>query len=405
MRRIKLLHLITHLGVGGALDNTLLTVERLCRQRYEVHLAAGSLEPAYSSWEERGRRCADEVFIFPELQRRVRPWIDARVCRKLASFMQEQEYDIVHTHCAKAGVVGRIAARRSNTQVVVHTFHAFGNQVTRASKKSVPHKLANVLKKQLFNVAERYTSKISDRVIAVCEQNRQMAIDQQLASPKKITTIYSGIDTARFIASGNRTQVLETIGLEPSRPIVGFIGRLAEQKAPLDFIAAAKMVLASRADVQFVIAGDGPLTNQVKRAVEHEPRIKWIGFYEQVPELMAILDVVAVSSLWEGLGRSVTEAMIMKVPVAATAVDGIPELVKHGQTGLLSPPGQASALAENILELLRDPKRAQAMADAARDFIDFRFDADTMVKKIDQLYQELLQAKKTDLADVVPRLT
>ena len=303
-------------------------------------------------------------------------------------------------HCAKAGVLGRFAAYRAGTPVIVHTCHAFGNQVTRSPTNSSLRKVFSQAKGKLFVSAERCAGRVSDRVITVCEQNRRQAIQWKLASNEKVSTIYSGIDLDRFAARGNRSKVFAEFGFDPSRPLVGLIGRLAEQKAPLDFVAAAKLVLAKHPDAQFVIAGDGPLADQVLAATKQKPSIRSIGFYDRVPELMSVLDVLAVSSLWEGLGRSVTEAMIMGVPVAATAVDGIPELIKHQETGLLSSPSDISSLAQNISRLLNNPDEARAMADLAQQRVADDFDGNQMVTKIDNLYHHLLREKGLPHASV-----
>jgi len=393
--RLKVLHLITHLGVGGALDNTLLTVERLSRERYQVDLAAGHLpgNEGYQTWEERSRQCADNLHFIPSLQRQVHPVRDLQAVQQLTRFIRQQDYQIVHTHCAKAGVLGRIAARRAGVPIVVHTCHAFGSQVARNHSGASLRGLARAGKGRLFTALEQYAGRLSDRIITVCDQNKQQAIEQKLGTPEQVTTIYSGIDLDRFDVRANRTEICDLFDLDPTRPLIALIGRLAEQKAPLDFVAAAKRVLQQRCDAQFLIAGDGPLADQVLAAIRDEPRIKCIGFYPHVPELMSVLDVLAVSSLWEGLGRSVTEAMIMGVPVAATAVDGVPELVHHQQTGLLSPPRDPDSLAANILRLISQPEESQRMARRAKSRVVPRFGADRMLEQIDSLYWTLLQEK------------
>lgn len=395
VKRVKVLHMITHLGVGGALDNTLLTVDGLPRDRYEVDLAAGHLPgvEGYQTWEERSRHCADRVCLFPQLQRSVHLARDLQACRQLTEFIRKQGYQIVHTHCAKAGVVGRIAARRAGVPLVVHTCHAFGNQVARNRSGSVFHRLATATKGRAFTALEQYAGKLSDKIITVCDQNKQQAIDQKLGTPEQVVTVYSGIDLDRFDVHADRTEICDRFDLDPTKPLVALIGRLAEQKAPLDFVAAAKRVLQKRSDAQFLIAGDGPLADQVIAAIRDEPRIKCIGFYAHVPELMSVLDVLAVSSLWEGLGRSVTEAMIMGVPVAATAVDGVPELVRHEQTGLLSKPRDPESLADNILRLINRPGESQQMARRAKRRVVPAFGADRMIEKIDSLYWSMLQEK------------
>lgn len=393
--RLKVLHVITHLGVGGALDNTLLTVERLSRERYQVDLAAGHLpgDEGYQTWEERSLQSADNLHFIPSLQRQVHPIRDLQAVQQLTKLIRQQDYQIVHTHCAKAGVLGRIAARRVGVPIVVHTCHAFGNQVARKDSGVSLRGLASAGKGRLFTALEQYAGTLSDRIITVCDQNKLQAIEQKLGKPDQVTTIYSGIDLERFEVRANRAEVCDLFDLDPTRPLIALIGRLAEQKAPLDFVAAAKQVLQQRPEAQFLIAGDGPLADQVLAAIRDEPRIKCIGFYPHVPELMSVLDVLAVSSLWEGLGRSVTEAMIMGVPVAATAVDGVPELVHHQKTGLLSPARDPEALAANILQLISQPEEAQRMARRARARVVPRFGADRMLEQIDNLYWTLLQEK------------
>jgi glycosyltransferase involved in cell wall biosynthesis len=183
------------------------------------------------------------------------------------------------------------------------------------------------------------------------------------------------------------------LGLSPNQPIVGTIGRLSTQKAPLDFVAAANIVLQQKPDVQFIMIGDGPLASQVRQAIGDEQRIKLFGYRDDVPEVMSILDLFVLSSLWEGLGRALTEAMIVGVPVAATAVDGVPELVTHQQTGLLSPPGTPARLAENIIWILDHPEEAQRMSQSARNRVVPTFGAERMVEQIEALYERLLLEK------------
>ena len=393
MRKIKVLQLITHLGFGGASDNTLLTVEQLSRANYEVHLAAGQ---DHMDWAEQGRECADTFFLLPDLRRDPHPAADLRMLKQLTRLIKEHNYDIVHTHNAKAGIIGRMAARRAQVPIIIHSMHLLSWQDASSLQDSPWQKAAAAAKRQLYLQLERYAASLSDALIMVCESNRQEAIAAHLAPPEKISTIYSGIDQSRLKVNVERAKKCRALGLDPSRPIVGMIGRLSAQKAPLDFVQAAKDVLQRQPAVQFIMVGDGPLASEVIQAVGDEPRIKVLGYRDDVPELYTILDVFALASLWEGLGRALTEAMITGVPIAATAVNGIPELVIHNETGLLSPPRQPARLAENIAWLLAHPQEARRMSYRAQARVVPNFEARQMVEKIEALYQRLLAEKGRD---------
>jgi len=379
MVKVRVLHLITHLGIGGAQDNTLLNVERLSRRRYEVHLAAGR---DCTDWEERGRECADSFFSFPALCVPVRPLDDVRAMTQVTDLVRSNNYHIVHTHSSKAGVVGRLAGRQASVPIVVHTIHGFPW-----------HDYMSPLKRWSYILLERYAASISDALITVSELNQREAIALGLASAAKFTTIYSGIDLGSFEISVNRRTKCQELGLDVDKPIVGTVGRLSPQKAPLDFVAAAKDVILRRPDVQFVMVGDGPLAGEVRKAIGDERRIQVLGFRGDVPEILSTLDVFALSSLWEGLGRALTESMIMGLPVAATAVNGVPELVTHGRTGLLSPPNAPIELAENIVWLLDHPNEARKMGQDARERVVPAFSAEGMVEQIEDLYERLLIEK------------
>jgi glycosyltransferase involved in cell wall biosynthesis len=379
MTKVRVLHLITHLGVGGAQDNTLLTVEGLSRKRYEVHLAAGQ---DYVNWEERARDCCDAFFSFPTLKRPVHPLKDVQALRQVEDLIRENSYDIIHTHSSKAGVLGRVAAHRVRVPIVVHTVHGFPW-----------HDYMSAARKWLYVFGERYAASLSDALIMVSELNKREALALRLASPEKFATIYSGIDLSAFEVNVNRAEKCAELELDPDLPIVGTVGRLSVQKAPLHFVAAAKSVLERRPDVQFVLAGDGPLTEDVAGAIGDERRVKTIGFRADVPEILPILDVFALSSRWEGLGRALTEAMIMSRPVAVTAVNGVPEIVTHGETGLLSAAGAPEELGENILWLLEHPDEARKMGQRARERVVPAFSAERMVEQVEALYQRLLVEK------------
>lgn len=392
MRRLRILHVITNLQVGGATDNTLTTVEGHCRKRYEVHLAAGVVADRenYTEWRDRAEECADRLFIIPDMGRQVRIDRDLRALRTLTGLISEHRYDIVHTHCSKAGLLGRLAARRAGGSIVAHTYHAFGWQAAEEYGKG---RWVSKLAHSAYIGIERYAASLSDALITVSDLNREMALDLRLAPSEKFATVRSGIHLD-LPSGSDREEVARSLGLEASRPIVGTVGRLAVQKDPLMFVKAAKRVLERRPEVQFTMVGDGPLEREVRAAIGDDSRIRMLGYRDDVSDILGTLDVFVLSSRWEGLGRALTEAVGAGVPVAATAVDGIPELITHGVTGRLSPPGRATPLAENILWMLDHHEEAKRMAARAAERVHEEWGAAKMVADIEGLYETLLRDRR-----------
>jgi glycosyltransferase involved in cell wall biosynthesis len=369
--RVRVLHVITHLGRGGATDNTLLTVAGLDRSRYRVDLAAGPGE-----LEAEARATADRLFLLPGLARALGRPADLRAAAAL--WRLAAGYDIVHTHTSKAGVLGRFAARARKVPAVVHTIHGF----------PVHPGMSWPVRRALLAV-EGLAAGCTDRVVVVCEANAREALALGIATPERLAVIVSGVPAAT-VTSGDRARGRAALGLPQDAPLVGTVTRLMQQKAPLDFVAAARRIVAADLAAHVVVVGDGPLRAEVERAAAGEHRIHLLGFRDDVPDLLAATDVVAFSSLWEGLGRALTEAVLAAKPVVATAVNGVPDLVVDGTNGYLVPPGRPDLLAERTLAVLGLPDRGASLGAAGAARIAGRFDVSEMVAGIDALYREAL---------------
>jgi glycosyltransferase involved in cell wall biosynthesis len=369
--RVRVLHVITHLDHGGATDNTLLTVARLDRSRYRVDLAAGP-----GDLEAKARAAADRLFLLPGLARALGRPADLRAAAAL--WRLAAGYDIVHTHTAKAGVLGRFAARARKVPAVVHTIHAF--PVYPGMTWPVRWALLAV---------ERLAARCADRIIAVCDANAREALALGIATPEQLAVGISGVPTAALVA-GDRARGRAVLGLPEGAPVVGTVTRFMEQKAPLDFMAAARRIVAAEPAAHALVVGDGPLRAEVERAAAGEPRIHLLGFRDDVPDLLAASDVLAFSSRWEGLGRALTEAVLAAKPVVATAVNGVPDLVVDGATGYLVPPGRPDLLAERTLAVLGLPDRGAPLGTAGAARIAGRFDVSSMFAGIEALYREAL---------------
>ena len=382
MKKIKILHIITHLPIGGAQDNTLITLEKLDKKRFDVSLMCG---PG-GEWVDRALSIKGIRMIFiKELIRKIHFIYDLIVLAKIYTIIREEKFIIVHTHSSKPGFAGRIAAKLAGVPVVLHTIHGFPF-----------HDFMHPVVRKFFILIERGLSKFSDRLITVSLLNREKAIHLKLAQPEKFINIYSGISFEKFQKSVDHREKKKELGIPQREKIVGMVGRLSKQKAPQYFVQAMPAVLESVPDVRFLIVGDGELKSKVIRLSNKlgvEEKVSFLGFREDIPEILEILDVFVLSSLWEGLGRSLTEAMVMGCPVVATRVEGVPELVVGGETGILVQPKDPDSLAQGIVELITDSVKARKMGQSAREKVLHDFSSEQMISRIEKLYWELISER------------
>jgi glycosyltransferase involved in cell wall biosynthesis len=371
---VGVLHVITHLDRGGAQENTLLTVAGLDRDRYRVDLLTGPGELA-----EQAAAAADRVLVLPFFRRALLSPSDLRVAATLWRLVGG--YQVVHTHGSKAGVLGRVVARLRGVPAVVHTVHGFP-----------VHDRMGRVRRRLLLALERAAARCADRIVCVCDANALEALDLGIARDAQLRVVVSGVPTQQ-VRSGSAERVRRELGVPPGAPVVGTITRLMEQKAPLDFVAAARRVVEAAADAHVLLVGDGPLHAEVTAAAAGVPRLHLLGFRTDVPDLLAAMDVVAFSSLWEGLGRALTEAVLVGKPVVATAVNGVPDLVVDGVNGWLTRAGHPEELADRILRVLALPDRGAAMGAAGADRVAGRYDVEEMVDGLDAVYQDALRAQ------------
>src|SRR3954471_5140732 len=258
-RRLRVLHVMTHLDHGGAQDNTLLTVEGLDRDRYVVDIASGP-----GVLEDRARSVADNVHILGSLRR---PLADPGAASTFARLARlSADYDVVHTHGSKAGVLGRIAARMRHVPVIVHTVH--GMPVNDFMSKP---------QRQVLLAAERAAARCADSIICVCDANVDEVLDLKIATREQVRVVVSGVDEDG-VTGGDGARVRAELGIPADAPVVGSITRLMEQKAPLDLIAAMRTITADAPDVPCIVVGEGPLYDDVLAAAHGADRIHVLGF-------------------------------------------------------------------------------------------------------------------------------
>ncbi len=379
MKKLKILHIITYLPIGGAQDNTLLTVEGLDKHRYDITLICGKR----GEWIDRAFSIKGiKIHFINELIRKIHILYDVIALLKMYRFIKKGKFKIVHTHSSKAGFSGRIAAYLAGVPVIIHTLHGFPF-----------HDFMHPAVRMFYIYLERFLSKLSGKIITVSHLNQEKAIHLKLNRPAKFINIYSGIDFGRFNNSINITKKKKELVINKEKQVIGMVGRLSEQKAPQYFIQAIPAVLKIHPHVQFVLVGDGELRNHITKMTVRlniSNHVCFLGFRDDVPEILKTFNVFVLTSLWEGLGRSLTEAMYTARPIVATAVEGVPELIINGKTGYLVQPKDPDAIAQRIHDHLSNPRKAKRMGENARKRVMKDFDVDIMIRKIDQLYQNML---------------
>ena len=381
-RKPKVLHLITLSAVGGAQDNTFTTARLHDRARYEVHVACNPDGP----WNERARASADFFHEIPALVTPIQPRNDITAFFQLLKLLRRERFDIVHTHTAKAGLLGRVAAWLTRVPIVVHTYHAFPF-----------HDFMPRWRRRLFIALERLARPFTDSFITLSESDRRAGREHGILSWADSRTIYTGIDYQKIDAAADRDVTRNALGIPQDQPVIAMVGRLDRQKAPELLVDAFAQVARSVPDALLVIVGDGELRPTIEAKISTlglENRVRILGFRDDVPSIVRAADVFAFSSLWEAMGRAMVEAMLVGTPPVAPAIYGIPEVVKHGETGLLYDVGNVPQLAESLIQLLRTPAERARLGRNAQQLTRRLFDVREMVDRIEELYARLLPAPR-----------
>ncbi len=374
----KILYVIDNLEFGGG-EQGFAQLAGALRNRYEISFAC---QPG-GLLEERLKQLG--IPIRPlDFRRQVSP---SRIIRLIA-MIKEEGIHLVHTTGARADFYTRIAARLAGVPVVVSTITML------VEGYDVPS-----LKRTLYRAAIRLSERHCDGFIAVSDAVRRVLVEDHRIPDAKVVMIHnSGVELDTFGPDGrNGLELRQELGLDPKAPVVGTIGRLVYQKAHDVFLRAAHLVTKAVPDVQFLIVGEGPLRPSLERMKEdlglHTCR--FAGFRPDIPNMLSLMDVFALASILEGSPVVILEALGAVRPIVATRIDGVTDVLRHGVTGLLVPPGDPAALADAIVSLLKDRELSCRLAEAGRKLVEKRFSLSRMVEEVDRFYTTLLQKKGT----------
>jgi glycosyltransferase involved in cell wall biosynthesis len=362
VRSLRVATLITRLE-GGAGVLALRGAKVLDPADFQVTIITGSGDHLLDQAAAAGL----EVIIEPTLRTPIDPRSDLRALQALNALLAREQFDVAHTHTAKAGALGRMAASRASVPRIIHTYHGFPF-----------HEFQSRGRRSAYVAIERRLGRVTDVALCVGTGVAVEAVRRRLIAPDRIRTIGVAVDTKPGTvpsaqAPEAREKARRALGLPADATVVGAVGRLTYQKAPEHFLAA--MRLLARPGVIGVWVGGGELAARIGGLASSHPAVRVVlaGERADVPEILPAFDVFALPSRYEGLPTAVVEAMACGIPVVATAVNAVSDVVVPGETGLLVPPRRPDLLADAVRYLLDRPAVARRMADAARARLGDRF--------------------------------
>lgn len=378
MKRLKVAQLITRMDWGGSPDIVRILCERLNPEIYNVSLISGPT--LYPSKKNRDffEKFKDNIICVKCLKREINIFDDIRAFFSLYRLFKKEKFDIVHTHTAKAGFLGRIAAKFAGTRIVVHTPH--GHNL---------YGYFNIFVTSFIVILEKIASLFADRIIVLTNIEKRDMLRYNIGKPQKIEVIHSGLDLNRYNKEINIKEKRAEFNIGQDNFLVGMIGRLETVKGPEYFVDASKHIAGEMPQTRFLLVGDGNLKEALisrSKQLNVADKVIFAGWRDDIPEILSILDVLVLPSLNEAVGRVLLEAGALAKPVVATDVGGIPEVVKNNETGILVPPGDSKKIAEAVIDLLKDERRRFEMGLAAKDWISTNFNENRMVSEIHSLY-------------------
>jgi len=392
---VKILRVIARLNVGGPARHVVVLDRGLRARGHDTRLVHGSLAPFEASLEHVAAESGVPATHIGELGRRISPVGDVRAFVQLLRLVFRETPDVVHTHTAKAGTLGRVAAclfnvtrPRSRRCLVVHTFH--GHVLTGYFGPA-----ANVA----IRLVERTLAKVTDRIVTISPAQRDDIVTRfRIAAAARTAVIPLGLDLEHLARLDPRAPHLRRrFGIADRALVIGYVGRFVAIKDLATLVRAFARVAAERPDAVLLLAGDGPLRSEIDAlaaALALRERVHFAGWVEDLAPLYATFDICALSSLNEGTPVALIEAMAAAKPVVATRVGGVADVVDHERTGLLVPPSDPAALGDAMLRLAGNAAERSSMGAAGRQAVVSRFSTTRLVDDIDRLYATALAQKR-----------
>lgn len=384
---MRIAHIITRMIVGGAQENTLYNCVDLIQQYGDdVLLLTGPAVGPEGKLLEQGRAGGLPVAIIDDLQRAIHPWKDYGAYRELIRQLRRFRPEVVHTHSAKGGLLGRAAAWHCKVPAILHTVHG-----------APFHPYQSVVARQFFIACEQWAAKRCHHMICVADAMAELMASAKVAPRSKFTTIYSGMNVEPFLhVDDHRAAIRHKLGLSDEHVVVGKIARLFHLKGHEYLVDAAARIGQGTPQLRYLIIGDGILRKVLEQRIESlglTNRFIFAGLVppEEIPKYLSAMDLLVHTSLREGLARTLPQALIAGRPVISYDIDGAREVVIDGETGFLLPPKSISELADAIKRLACDPQLRQRFGMEGRARFTDQFRHREMTRRIRVLYQEVLE--------------
>ena len=385
MGKIRVLQIVTRLVQRGVPRYVLDIAAGLNPDRYSTEVLAGRGDPGEGSrWEEAAQRGIKTCYV-EALQREINPVAELTAFAAIYLKIRKGNYDIVHTHISKAGILGRMAAKCAGVPIILHTYHGRAEELCEESLRS-----------GILLACERMAARFTDAIVAVSKDTADFALDAGIGHAPQYEVIYNGIDVGHFRDFARGGELPEELN---QKRLVGAIGSLTGEKGIDVLLQALPRLLEQFPDLHLCILGDGPLRAYLEEmAVELavQGRVYFTGNLDDVRPWLAAFEILLLPSRREGLPTVVLEAMAMGRPVVASAVGGVSEALIDGRTGALVIPESPDALALAIGELLQDAPRRHEWGRAGQERVEREFGLDEMIRKLEQRYETLLKLKQVE---------
>lgn len=386
---MRVTHIITRLIIGGAQENTLATIHGLrAKPGVEVKLISGPTSGPEGSLENSAAKIPGLLTIVPELVRPVHPLKDFIALRKLEKILREQRPDLVHTHSGKAGVLGRLAAKRARVPIIIHHLHgpSFGN-------------FQGALANFVFTAAERHAARVTDHFFCSAGAMTRLHLAAGIGKPEMFTRIFSGFKLEPFLNATNDLALRKQLGLAENHFVIGKIGRIFRLKGHADLVKAFAKILPQVPHARLLFVGDGSLRGEIENQIHAlglAGKVIFTGLVppDEVARHVGIMDCLAHLSYREALSRALPQALAAGKPVLAYDFDGADEVCLENETGFIVRTGDTDAAAQRLLQLANNPALREQFGRAGTAFVKENFSIEKMVDDQYAVYLKLLENRR-----------